>query len=444
VSLKAGFEVRVRSSRQAPREGILSTVRNRRRHLWWMRAALAVVVSGVVLVPPASQALPVQEGDPVEGDDSGQSAGGEVEVDIEVDRADEADIVNAFGAIRENVEAQQVALNQAEGAVQAADLAVTAAEQKVAAIQLEIDGLVGQSDEVVTRRFVNPPSQAAIEALTADSVADATIKNALLDMQANADAAVLDELHGLEADLEEQREIEEQARTDASDKRTGAEMALADLEDAASQQVTFAREIEQRLERNLGEIEGLKQTDPALAERMQGQIDQLSADLASARVRLEQEDRLKDLDIDLPTVEGPSTIDIDAIEGNIITVTCPIGGSIKVHKDIADSTRDLLNLADQKGVPLCGNGYRSISSQIALRKANCNGNVYSAPASACSPPTARPGASMHERGLAIDFTCNGGSVTSGGVCGQFLRANAPDFGLFNLPSEPWHYSNNGN
>jgi LAS superfamily LD-carboxypeptidase LdcB len=408
-----------------------------------VRATLAVVVSGVVLVPPASQAVPVQEGDPARGDDSGQSAGGEVEVDIEVDRADEADIVNAFGAIRENVEAQQVALTQAEGAVQAADLAVTAAEGKVAAIQLEIDGLVGQSDEVVVRRFVNPPSQAAIEALTADSVADATIKHALLDMQTNADAAVLDELHGLEADLEEQREIEEQSRADASDRRVEAEMALSDLEDAASQQVTFAREIEQRLERNLGEIEGLRQTDPELAARMQGQIDQLSSDLAAARERIEQEDRLNELDIDLPTVEGPSTIDVDAIEGNIITVTCPIGGSIRVHKDIADSTRDLLNLADQRGVPLCGNGYRSISAQIALRRANCNGDVWSAPASSCSPPTARPGASRHEQGLAIDFTCNGGSVTSGSVCGQFLQANAPDFGLYNLPSEPWHYSNDG-
>lgn len=418
-----------------------------RRQVRWIRVALAIVVSGVVLVPPASQAVPLhprQESDPAAGNDAGRSSeGGRIEVEIQVDRADEADIENAFGAIRENVETQLAALTTAEQAVQAADVAVVDAEQKVAATQLEIDGLVGQSDEVVVRRFVNPPAQNAIDAFTADSVADATIKHALLDMQADADAAVLDRLHGLESDLKDQRAAEEEARADAADKRTQAETALADLTDAASQQVRFAQEIESRLERNLGEIEGLRQTDPALADRMQGQIDQLASQLADARVRIEQEDRLRELDIDLPTVEGPSTIDVDAIEGNIITVTCPIGGSIHVHKDIADSTRDLLNLASQQDIPLCGNGYRSISAQISLRKANCGGNVWTAPASACSPPTARPGQSMHERGLAIDFTCNGGSVSSGSSCSNFLKANAPDFGLYNLPSEPWHYSSDG-
>lgn len=303
---------------------------------------------------------------------------------------------------------------------------------------------MGESDDVVVRTFVNPPSEAAIESFTADSVSDATVKHALLDMRANADAAVLDELQGLRADLEVQREAEDKARSDASKRREEAELALADLEDAASQQVTFAREIERRLERNLGEIEALKDLDPELAAQMQAQIDQLSGDLAAARERLAQEDRLRELDIDAPTVEGPATIDVDAIEGSIITVTCPSGGSIEVHKDIADHVRDLLNLAFQKDIPLCGNGYRSISRQIALRKANCNGNVWSKPASACHPPTARPGQSMHERGLAIDFTCGSyGAVGSGDPCNTFLKANAPDFGLYNLPSEPWHYSSDG-
>jgi LAS superfamily LD-carboxypeptidase LdcB len=407
---------------------------------------LAVVLSGVILVPPASEAIPRQESDPSGGgEDSGESSsgGGAIELGIEVDRADEADIENAFGDIRDNVESQLAALTAAEGAVQAADVAVLEAEGKVATIQAEIDGLVGQSDEVVVRRFVNPPSQNAIDALTADSVADATLKQALLDIQTEADAAVIERLHSLEADLQTQREAEEDARADAAARREDAEAALASLEDAASQQVTFAREIERRLERNLGEIAHLQQTDPELAARMQAEIDTLAGQLATTRAQIEQEDRLRELGIDLPTVDGPSTIDIDAIEGSIITVTCPNGGSIEVHRDIADSTRDLLNLSHQEGLVLCGNGYRSISSQIALRKANCGGDVYSAPASSCSPPTARPGQSMHERGLAIDFTCNGGSIGTSSPCFRFLMDNAPDFGLHNLPGEPWHFSSDG-
>jgi LAS superfamily LD-carboxypeptidase LdcB len=403
-----------------------------------VRVGLAIVLSGVVVGPPASQALPGQESDP--DDDSGH---GSIEIDIEVDRADELDIENAFGEIRDNVEGELAALTSAEQAVQAADLAVTEAEGRVAAVQVEIDGLVGQSDEVVVRRFMNPPSQAAIDALTATSVNDATVKQAILQMQADADAAVIDRLHDLEAELQEQREAEEAARADASDRREQAELALADLEEAASQQVTFALEVERRLERNLGEMEYLRQTDPGLAEQLQGQVDTLAQQVADSRVQIEQEDRLRELDIDLPTVDGPSTIDVDAIEGGIISVTCPSGGEIQVHREIADSTRDLLNLSHQEGLVLCGNGYRSISSQIALRRANCSGDVYSAPASSCSPPTARPGQSMHERGLAIDFTCNGGSIGSSSPCFRFLMDNAPDFGLHNLPGEPWHFSSDG-
>lgn len=423
--------------------GARGTVTPRRRP-WRLRTLLALAVSGVVLVPSASSAVPLQENDPAEPEESGQSAGGRIDINVEVDRADESDIENAFGQIRDNVETELASLTAAEQAVKNADAAVAATEKKVAELQAQIDELVGQSDDVVVRTFVNPPSETAVESLTADSVSDAIVKHALLDMKASADAAVLDKLHGLEADLEEQREAEDEARSDASTKRAAAEMALDELEDAASQQVTFAREIERRLERNLGEIEALKDLDPELVAQMQEQINKLSGDLSAARERLAQEDRLRELNIDAPTVEGPSTIDIDAIEGNILTVSCPSGGSIEIHKDIADSLRDLLNLSFQKGLTLCGNGYRSIARQIQLRRINCNGNVWSAPASSCSPPTARPGQSMHERGLAIDFTCGSyGAVGRSDPCFAFLKANAGDFGLRNLPSEPWHWSSNG-
>ena len=55
----------------------------------------------------------------------------------------------------------------------------------------------------------------------------------------------------------------------------------------------------------------------------------------------------------------------------------------------------------------------------------------------------RPGraTSNHEQGLAIDFTCNGGSIGShSNPCFRWLEANAAAFGLRNLPSEPWHWS----
>jgi hypothetical protein len=52
---------------------------------------------------------------------------------------------------------------------------------------------------------------------------------------------------------------------------------------------------------------------------------------------------------------------------------------------------------------------------------------------------------MHELGLAIDFTCDGGgSVSQGTSCWDWLAANANSYGLYNLPSEAWHWSTNGN
>ncbi|MDD9372231.1 MAG: M15 family metallopeptidase, partial [Acidimicrobiales bacterium] len=54
------------------------------------------------------------------------------------------------------------------------------------------------------------------------------------------------------------------------------------------------------------------------------------------------------------------------------------------------------------------------------------------------------GTSNHEQGLAIDFTCNGGGALGrSSSCFSWLSANANSYGLYNLPSEPWHWSNDG-
>jgi hypothetical protein len=51
---------------------------------------------------------------------------------------------------------------------------------------------------------------------------------------------------------------------------------------------------------------------------------------------------------------------------------------------------------------------------------------------------------MHERGLAIDFSCNGGgAIRYGNECWNWLAAHANEYGLYNLPSEPWHWSTTG-
>jgi len=123
-------------------------------------------------------------------------------------------------------------------------------------------------------------------------------------------------------------------------------------------------------------------------------------------------------------------------------------GGIYVAKSIAGRLQGLLSAATSAGISLGGGGYRSSASQITLRTAHCGSTpyaIYQMPASQCRPPTAKPGASMHERGLAVDFTAGGALITSRtSPAFVWLKANAGSYGFYNLPSEPWHWSTNGN
>ena len=96
---------------------------------------------------------------------------------------------------------------------------------------------------------------------------------------------------------------------------------------------------------------------------------------------------------------------------------------------------------------LTGSGWRDSSNQVALRGQNCGWSdfqLYDMAPDQCSPPTARPGSSLHEQGLAVDFSAGGGFIESRtSPAFVWLAANAGRFGFANLPSEPWHWSITG-
>lgn len=121
---------------------------------------------------------------------------------------------------------------------------------------------------------------------------------------------------------------------------------------------------------------------------------------------------------------------------------------IQVARQIAPQVDALVAAAEREGVKLSGGGYRSSEQQIKLRIAHCGGNtpynIYEKPSSQCTPPTAPPGRSNHEKGLAIDFKYNGQGIKTRTNPGfVWLAKNAARYGLYNLPSEPWHWSVNG-
>ena len=89
---------------------------------------------------------------------------------------------------------------------------------------------------------------------------------------------------------------------------------------------------------------------------------------------------------------------------------------------IVDQIHNMIVAAANDGVTLTGGGYRDSAQQIALRQAHCGCSdyaIYQAPSSSCSPPTAIPGTSMHEQGLAIDFdNCSYGTSVYNWLSGQ--------------------------
>lgn len=113
---------------------------------------------------------------------------------------------------------------------------------------------------------------------------------------------------------------------------------------------------------------------------------------------------------------------------------------IVVHERLAPFIRTLLAEAEVAGVALEGGGYRDSASQRRLRAQNYPDPINS-PASACSPPTAKVGQSLHEYGLAIDFTSGGDLILDrGSAAYRFLEANGGWSGLEVHPREPWHWS----
>jgi hypothetical protein len=148
-----------------------------------------------------------------------------------------------------------------------------------------------------------------------------------------------------------------------------------------------------------------------------------------------------------PECAPPRSADPAVYDGTAGTVPLTTVENITVHTDIADQVAALVQAARADGHTLTGGGYRSPERQIELRRAHCGTShyaVYEMPSSQCTPPTARPGSSNHERGLAIDFECDGALIRSrSSACFAWMLGNAPIFGLHNLPSEPWHWSTNG-
>lgn len=182
----------------------------------------------------------------------------------------------------------------------------------------------------------------------------------------------------------------------------------------------------------LGSYALLNTLNPALLGKDGITIAQVSAEIEEEDFPLTSNDQF---------VSGQKT---EKCTGGIVYANTA-NGNIPTCSTLKTKVETLISDANKAGYKIFGYGYRSKERQEQLRAQNCGGtaNIYNASAK-CNPLTAYPGKSMHENGLAIDFTCDGSTIRSrDNKCFIWLKNNASKYNFINLQKEPWHWSTNG-
>ena len=174
-------------------------------------------------------------------------------------------------------------------------------------------------------------------------------------------------------------------------------------------------------------------------------LNTLNPELIKIKLNLGKETIEEDIveSNDTPPAKGP----VAKCPEGIVTVTTT-GGPFPVCKKVSTDLKNMIDMAWAQGYKIYGYGFRSREKQIKLRIDNCGGdteyNKFSKPPGQCKPPTAIPGTSNHESGLAFDLKCEGQTIRShDNKCFVWLKANAETYNFKNLASEPWHWSVDG-
>jgi hypothetical protein len=352
--------------------------------------------------------------------------------DLDVAKAETDDVLAALSDLEANVRAEEAQLDDAQRLVAAAEEQVAEALAALGEAEAHVAELRDAMARMAVDAYVSPPDQDTLTVVLTGDLGSAPERQALLEMSASNQADVMERYRAAVEDREIQKETAEAAQHRAVEARAEVEARLDSVQEARDAQAAVAAQAQERLDAMLHEAYELESSERQItnelarreAERERQRLAELQAQLARASAR-----------------RGPVNV---PGRGTIQLVTV---GGITVNAQIESQLRAMLQHAARDGIVLTGGGYRDSSQQIALRRSNCGSSnyaIYQMPAGRCRPPTAIPGTSMHEQGLAIDFVANGRSITSRSHAGfQWLANNAATYGFRNLPSEPWHWSTTG-
>jgi len=204
----------------------------------------------------------------------------------------------------------------------------------------------------------------------------------------------------------------------------GCVCSMLELDAAVDAQVELVLDVEARLESRLAEASYIEELDAEKAAEIRQQEEVIAKRIREEAARKAAAEAARRARNRPPP---PNADEIVEAEG------------FYVHESVQTDVANMIAAARADGVTLSGYSYRSPERTAQLRVINGCPDVYNASPSRCRIPTARPGQSMHERGLAIDFR----SCWRGSDCFTWLSRNAATYGYYNLPSESWHWSTNG-
>ena len=381
------------------------------------RVLTAAILALTLVLSSLSPRLASAEQDPRQQRDEVRKKKAAAAADVDALRANDAEVRQALADLQANLAGQQGELDDARLVEAQANEAVRQARLRERAMQDQIVTIKSELREIAVQAYIDggtTPRLADSGSMNLDDL----VRQSYLKAEANRHIGLADQLRAAEEDLAAARKDAETNAALATQKRAEIQQRVGEVEAAKNQQSAFVADVETRLDERLSEAASLN----ALDQRLSSQIAAQEAAIA-ARV---------------PKGGGPSRS-----SGPVANIPLTTVRGITVASSIADQLDRMLAAAEADGITYGGSGYRDSSAQWQLRQSNCPDPANSPP-SACSPPTARAGASMHERGLAIDFTYGGRIIDSYDSPGyQWFAANAGRFGFSNLPSEPWHWSVNG-